>query len=131
MLKEALTDDVIQGIKSLYGGEATFEIVQLNCALAALRLEEAHVQRDPHLFDVVQQHLDAAKKISRAEMLPDIVQGMLDLAKVSRQGPMFLYRHRHCLQSVAQHVCLQIGFGAARHCFLRRHAERAFLIQQQ
>lgn len=87
MLKEALTTDVIDGIKQLYHKEPTFEIVQLNCALAALRLEEARVLRHPHLFDVVQQHIDAAKSISRAEMLPDVVQGMLDLAKVGEPGP--------------------------------------------
>jgi ABC-type phosphate transport system auxiliary subunit len=88
VLKEALTDDVIQGIKQLYGGEATFEIVQLNCALAALRLDEARVQRDQHLFDVVQQHIDAARRISKAEMLPDMVQGMLGLARVGGNGLM-------------------------------------------
>lgn len=83
MLNEAISPDVVEGIRQLYMREPTFELVQLNCALAALRLEEARVQRDQQLFDKVQHHVEQARAASRAEMLPDMVQGMLELAKVS------------------------------------------------
>lgn len=83
VLNEAISPDVVEGIRQLYMREPTFELVQLNCALAALRLEEARVQRDQQLFDKVQHHVEQARAASRAEMLPDMVQGMLELAKVS------------------------------------------------
>lgn len=82
MLNDALTPDVIDGIKQLYNKEPTFELVQLNCALAVLRMEQARVDRDSNLLAVAQEHIDRAKSISRAEMLPFMVQGFLELAKV-------------------------------------------------
>lgn len=93
MLGDAISTDVIEGIRQLYGKEPTFELVQLNCALAALRLEEARVQRDPQLFDRVQHHVEQARAASRAEMLPDMVLGMLELAKVSSRLLPPLYRN--------------------------------------
>lgn len=85
MLNEANSADVIDGIRQLYSKEPIFEIVQLNCALAAIRLEEARLQRDPSLFDKAQQHVEAAKAVRSGEMLPDMMQGLLELSKVWRQ----------------------------------------------
>lgn len=45
VLRDALTPDVIDGIRQLYHKEPTFELVQLHCALAAVRLEESKVNR--------------------------------------------------------------------------------------
>lgn len=85
VLNEANSADVIDGIRQLYNKEPIFEIVQLNCALAAIRLEEARLQRDPSLFDKAQQHVEAAKAVRSGEMLPDMMQGLLELSKVRRQ----------------------------------------------
>lgn len=86
VLADANSPDVIEGIRQLYNKEPIFEMVQLNCALAAIRLEEARLQKDNSLFDRVQEHVDNAKNIRSGEMLPDMMQGMLELAKVSRQA---------------------------------------------
>jgi hypothetical protein len=86
VLTDAISNDVIEGIRQLYNKEPIFEIVQLNCALAAIRLEEARLLRDPTLFDKAQQHVEAAKAVRSGEMLPDMMQGLLELSKVRGCG---------------------------------------------
>jgi hypothetical protein len=86
VLSDAISDEVIDGIRQLFHKEPIFDIVQLHCALAALRLEEARLQRDSTLFERAQEHVDSAKGIQSGEMLPFMMQGMLDLAKVSSSG---------------------------------------------
>lgn len=82
VLNDALTPDVIDGIRQLYNQEPTFELVQLNCALAVLRMEQSRCDRDNSLLNVAQEHVERAKSISKAEMLPYMVQGTLELLRV-------------------------------------------------
>lgn len=85
VLSDAISPEVIDGIRQLFHKEPIFDMVQLHCALAALRLEEARLQRDSTLFERAQEHVDSAKSIQSGEMLPFMMQGMLDLAKVSKR----------------------------------------------
>ena len=98
MLNDAISNDVIEGIRQLYNKEPIFEIVQLNCALAAIRLEEARLLRDPTLFDKAQQHVEAAKAVRSGEMLPDMMQGLLELSKVC--GGSCVWRYSGSWQAV-------------------------------
>jgi hypothetical protein len=86
IVREASSDETLNGIRKYFSREPTFERIQLLCALAAYLLEAARLERDPSsraaLVHQAEEHIRQAQALGGGEMLPCMAKAALALARV-------------------------------------------------
>lgn len=89
IVREANSDETLDGIRSYFSKEPTFERVQMFCALAAYYIEASRAERDPQrraaALNQAEECIKDAERLSSVEMLPHMARGMLVLAKVRQR----------------------------------------------
>lgn len=89
LLHSSLDEELLQAVQDFFKARPTFDIVQMNCGLAAYHIESARAaepaERDRHRAAAAER-VAAAKKEGPDEQLPHLAAGLLALQRVRPPG---------------------------------------------